>query len=96
MIHRLRLLLFVFGVGCTGGSDAERVGDGAASERSSSVAPAALVERSWQVRMTDATLRERFETSDAWGAVFQSELPQAIVGMGDDSQGRARLHASYA
>ena len=43
----------------------------------------ALLERSWQVRLSDATARAPFEAHPGWGGVFQRAYEQALPALWD-------------
>lgn len=93
----MRMLLAGFGLlaACTGSASTDEAPPDS-TPAAEAAAPAELVAESWQVRLTDAGLRQRFESSPAWGAYYERDLPQAVASMGDDSVGLARMHAEYA
>lgn len=78
---------------CTGEPSGAGEGTAASGEGAFSTA---LIEESWQVRMVDAGVRQRFEGSPAWIALFQRDYPQSLASVGDDNIAMARLHAEYA
>ncbi len=59
---------------------------------------AALLTKSWPVRMAANAVRARFEGHAGWGAVFDHELDEALVAFADsgDQRGLARVHQGLA
>ena len=78
-------------VGCSGESTTEPAEVAAAT----AALPSALIEKTWQYRLADATVRARFESDPGWGAVFRRDYGKALTSFGDDA-GRARIHLEYA
>ena len=58
----------------------------------------ALVAKTWPVRMADDALRNRFEGSDGWRAMFEYDLSGALgsFAASKDSRGLARAHQGLA
>ena len=88
------LLSLALLVGCVGGEPPAE-GPTAAAE----VAPAALLQGSWQVRMSVDAARARFEQHEGWAALFQREHPTALAAFAatpPEGRGLARVHAELA
>ncbi|MFT5681662.1 MAG: hypothetical protein ACI8RZ_002568 [Myxococcota bacterium] len=79
-------------VGCTGENPAtpETSGEAAASS-----IDGALLEKTWQLRMADATQRDRFESDPGWGNTFKRDYSRGLSSFGEDA-GKARMHLEYA
>lgn len=87
------LALLALGAGC--GGDAPKPAEQAAG----TAIPAALVEKTWQARMADATARAPFESHPGWGAFFQHNYDQALPAFAadpGDGVALARAHLEHA
>ncbi len=70
----------------------------AAPAEDASVAPAALLESTWQVRLAVDATRAPFEQDQGWAQLFMREYPSSLAtfaGAGS-AAGQARLHLEYA
>ena len=55
------------------------------------VVDAALLAKTWQLRMADAGQRARFESDPGWGLTFQRSYSKALASFAEDG-GKARVH----
>ena len=79
-------------IGCSG--DAEET---TAPPVVSPAVSAELLAQTWQLRMVDAQVRSRFESSAGWGAIFRREHAQALRSFREEEVvGRARVHVAHA
>lgn len=68
-------------------------------EPTGQVVPEALVEKTWQVRLSDAAARAPFESHPGWGAFFQRGYDQALGAFAadpGDGEALARAHLEHA
>lgn len=88
------LLLGLTLIACSG----EPAQTGASASASQAVT-GALVERTWQARMADATARAPYEGHPGWGALFQRNHDEALAAFAadpGDGRGLARVHLEQA
>ena len=66
--------------------------------KTSAVAPAALLDGSWPVRMAVDAARAPFEADGSWAQVFLREYPSALAGFAgsQSAKGQARVHVELA
>lgn len=80
-------------VACGADKEAEK-----AAPKGQAVDPA-LLEKAWQIRLSDAAARAPFEANAGWGSVFQRAYEQALPAFGadpGDGKALARMHVEYA
>ena len=89
-------LLFGLGPGCVGEESAS--GDDGPAVAAPAPVPAALLDTTWPVRLSDDTARAPFEGDAGWSAVFQRDYPDALAAFqaAGDAAGTARMHVEMA
>ena len=92
----LALTLASFATACGGGQDGPTPPEAPTSPE---VVPAALLETTWLVRLSDDAARAPFEAHPGWAQLFQRDHGQALTAFAAepaDGRGLARVHTELA
>lgn len=90
------LAVCVLATGCL---DTDGDGSTSPAEPVAASVPEALVDQTWQVRMSADAVRAPFEQNPAWASLFMRKHPEALAGFAQspvEGRGQARVHADYA